>query len=257
MTKTDQTLFETVDILRALGLLSRLPISVNSESARNRGAAASWAFPVAGFAIGLVTAVVGCIASWVGFPPVIAAGVALATMIMVSGAMHEDGLADTADGLWGAYEAPRRLEIMKDSHIGAYGVIALVLSIVVRWAAIVALMENHIFFCAIIGVATLSRAPMVMVMARVENARDTGLSAGVGRPQIETALAAVAIALAIGIMTAGAAATLFGVVLVVLTTLGIVAIAREKIGGQTGDILGAVQQIAEIAVLGACLATIC
>ncbi len=257
MTKTDQNLFESVDILRALGLLSRLPISVNSESATKRGAAASWAFPVAGFVIGLVTGIVGWLACLIGLPTEIAAGVALATMIMVSGAMHEDGLAATADGLWGAYEAPRRLEIMKDSHIGAYGVIALVLSIVVRWAAIVALMENHVFFCAIIGVATLSRTPMVMVMARVENARDTGLSAGVGRPRVETALAAVVIALAIGIMTAGAAATLFGGVLATLTTFAIVAIAREKIGGQTGDILGAVQQIAEIAVLGACLAVIC
>lgn len=256
MTKTDQTLFEAADILRALGLLSRLPISVNSESAMQRGADAAWAFPVVGAIIGLCTAIIGAVAMWI-LPDAIAAGVALAAMIMITGAMHEDGLADTADGLWGGFDAERRLEIMKDSHIGAYGVIALVLSIVVRWAAIVALMESGVFFCAIIGIAAMSRAPMVMAMARIENARDTGLSSGVGRPNIETALASIVIALAIGIITSGAAATVFGAILAGIGAYAIMMMAREKIGGQTGDILGATQQISEIAFLAACVSTIC
>ena len=92
------------------------------------------------------------------------------------GAMHADGLADCADGFWGGWTIERRLEIMKDSHIGAYGVIALILIIGLQWQIVAALMQAEIAFIALISAAVLSRAPLPLIMARIPNARGSGLS---------------------------------------------------------------------------------
>jgi len=121
------------DITAALGLLSRLPVPVDGAKAAARGAAAAWAYPVAGFVIGALMALIASMALWLGLSAPIAAGLALTAGVIVTGAMHEDGLADSADGLWGGWEPAGRLEIMKDSHIGVYGVCALVLSLLLRW----------------------------------------------------------------------------------------------------------------------------
>ena len=249
MPDRDNPLITLEDVATALALLTRLPISRNAQP--GRGAAAAWAYPLVGIAAAIPAALVAAIAGGIGLPPALIAGLVLLTLITTTGALHEDGLADSADGIWGAWTPQKRLEIMKDSHIGTYGVIALVLSLGLRWAAIAAIAANGALFTALVVAAVLSRAPMVVLMHLLPNARATGMSKSVGRPSGQTTLLALAIALAVGLLLGYG---LIPLMLVLPTaTFAIAAAAKRKIKGQTGDILGATQQISEIIILG-CIA---
>lgn len=252
MAENDKALIRFRDVPLALSLLSRLPVPVRHYE---RGARAAWAYPLAGVVLGGLAAFGGLVALWLGWPTPLVALLVLATPILLSGALHEDGLADTADGLWGGWTRERRLAIMKDSHIGSYGVIALILSLGARGVALWLLFEASpaIATAALLAAAMLSRAMMPVVMAALPHARDTGLSQAQGRPRVAT------VTLGLGLAAAGTFALLGGAGLAALvcagfTTLAIALIARAKIGGQTGDILGATQQLAEIAVLISLLA---
>ena len=103
------------------------PLQLDGARAQARVAAAAWAWPLAGMAVGLLGAAAGGLVLWLGVAPAAAAAIAIAAQIFATGALHEDGLADSADGLWGGWDKARRLAIMKDSRIGTYGVLALVL----------------------------------------------------------------------------------------------------------------------------------
>lgn len=231
------------DIKEALGLLTRLPVRLRGAP---RGAAAAWAYPIAGLAVGGV----GGLVAWIGagLAPGITAGLALAAMIVVTGALHEDGLADTADGLWGGWTRERRLEIMKDSRIGAYGVLALVLATGLRWAALAEIGTAANLPLAILVAAIVSRAPMVAVMHVLPNARADGLSSATGRPNGGPACVACVIAVAFGSLFIGVS-MLWVALLLLLSTALVIVVASRKIGGQTGDILGATQQVSEIVTL--------
>lgn len=245
MEKRDTILIDAQDLPAALGLLTRLPVPVQTDRAVARGAAAAWAYPVAGIIIGLIVAAAIALLLWLGLPGGIVAALALAISIVLTGAMHEDGLADTVDGLWGGWDRGRRLAIMKDSHIGTYGVIALALTLLMRWLALTAIISTDTYWAALIGAGAVSRAGMVVLMGVMPHARDTGLSHHVGRPGAATVWVAVAIAALTGAICMGFAALLTGVLAVIACGM----VARAKIGGQTGDILGATQQVSEIIVL--------
>ncbi|GKY88718.1 adenosylcobinamide-GDP ribazoletransferase [Sinisalibacter aestuarii] len=234
------------DIAEALALLTRLPVRAGPP----RGAAAAWAWPLAGLAVALIAGLAGWIALAFGVPVGVAAGLVLAAQIAATGALHEDGLADSADGLWGGHDPARRLDIMKDSHIGSYGVLALGLSLLLRWSALSALIGAGWLFAPLIAAAALSRAPMAVLAAALPNARGSGLSSHVGAPDQATATLAVALAALLALLAVGWAmlAPLFWVA---LAGIAIAALARARIGGQTGDILGASQQLGEIAALAA------
>ena len=244
MSKPDTPLVMIADIPASIGLLSRMPVKTDGK----RGAAAAWAFPVVGLILGALAAAIGWVAQTLGLSASLTAGIALTTLVIITGAMHEDGLADTVDGLWGGWDKARRLEIMKDSHIGAYGVIALVLSLILRWAALTALAQAGLLTTALIAVAALSRAPMVVMMAMMLGARDGGLSASVGRVGNKPAMVAVGIA-SIAAMALLGWSGITAIVAVIIVGYIFALIVQRKIGGQTGDILGASQQIAEIAAL--------
>jgi len=244
MTKPDTPLIRLADIPAAIGLLTRLPVKTDGA----RGAAAVWAFPLVGLIIGVLAAGLGWVALALGISAPITAALVITAQVVMTGAMHEDGLADTFDGLWGGWDRDRRLEIMKDSQIGTYGVIALVLSLGMRWTAITALIHSGALFMALIAVATLSRMPMVFIMATLPHARDGGLSASVGRVRKDTAGVALGIAL-LACFIAPVTASIIALAAATLAAAAIALIALRKIGGQTGDILGASQQLAEIAAL--------
>ncbi|WP_264212937.1 adenosylcobinamide-GDP ribazoletransferase [Leisingera thetidis] len=240
------------DILLALVLLTRLPLPHLPPGAFQRHARAVWAFPLAGLAVALPAVLVASLALTAALPAVVAAGLALAVQVMLTGAMHEDGLADTADGLWGGFTRERRLEIMQDSRIGAYGVIALILGLGLRWSALSVLIQTAGPW-VLLPLAMTSRAVMPTLMAALPNARAAGLSQTVGRPRALPCLLAVLLAIVLSLPLIGAAA--IGITLSMgAAALGMGALAKAKIGGQTGDILGASQQIAEIAGLLALLA---
>ena len=238
------------DILAAFGLLTRLPLPPH----RPRGGTAAWAWPLVGIGIGGLAGLAGWVTQGLGAG--VAAAVVLATQALLTGAMHEDGLADTADGLWGGWTRERRLEIMKDSHIGSYGVLALLLVTLIRWSALTALIGAGAFLAAAVAAAALSRAPMAVLMALMPNARPTGLSQAVGRPPFGTALVALVLALAVATLAVGPVATLLAALLAALPCTALALVARARIGGQTGDVLGAAQQLAEAAVLAVLAASV-
>jgi len=235
------------DLPAALGLLTRLPVAVDGDRAVARGAAAAWAYPLAGALVGALAAAVHGLVSWLGLPPPLAAGLAVGALVIVTGALHEDGLADSADGLWGGWTRDRRLAIMRDSRIGSYGVVALVLSLGLRAGALASL-PPALAWPTLIACGALSRGAMVGLWAVLPPARRDGLSAGTGRPRPATAALALALGAAVGLLTCGTAG--LGAALAGLGGAAVVGIlARAKIGGQTGDILGAAQQAAEITAL--------
>ena len=244
MSKPDTPLVRMADIPAAIGLLSRLPVHTDN----NRGAASAWAFPLVGLIIGSISAATGWVLLAAGLPASLTAGLTLAFMIITTGAMHEDGLADAVDGLWGGWDKTRRLEIMKDSHIGTYGVIALIFSLILRWVALTAITEAGLLSITLIAIATLSRAPMVAMMALMPNARGSGLSASVGRVGTRTAVLALGIGISVTIMLLGWS-SIKALIVTLVASIFCAQIAIRKIGGQTGDILGATQQITEIATL--------
>ncbi|WP_299848406.1 adenosylcobinamide-GDP ribazoletransferase [uncultured Roseovarius sp.] len=247
MVKNDTDLVRLSDIAQAVALLTRLPVRVSDTA---RGGAAAWAYPIVGLIVGGIAALVGVMAHWSGLPDIAVALLCLATLVIVTGALHEDGLADTADGLWGGWTREKRLEIMKDSHIGTYGVLTLIVITVARWIALWLLFQTGIAaaVAALLAACMLSRATMPSLMATLPHARDTGLSHSVGSTSRASAAIAWAIALAAALLLTGGGA-IWAALWAGMICGAIAMIARRKIGGQTGDILGATQQISEVVVL--------
>lgn len=245
MQENDQGGFQPRDIAVALSLLTRLPLRL-PDAAYARGAAAAWAYPLAGLVLGLMSGLAGWAVAGIGAG--LAGIVAITITVILSGAMHEDGLADVADGFWGGWDRDRRLEIMKDSSIGSYGTMALILGFAARWWALTALFAAGHGVAAAVAAGVLSRAGMPVLMAALPNARAGGLSRSVGRPAPRIAAVAAALALALAGAAAGAA-TIAAAVVSAGAIAGLALVARAKIGGQTGDVLGASQQLAEIACL--------
>ena len=241
-------LLDPADVPAALGLLTRLPVRVDMAHATARGARAAWAWPLAGAVVAALAGLAGALALWAGGPPLMAAALVLAAQAMLTGALHEDGLADCADGFWGGWTPGRRLEIMRDSRAGTYGVLALVLSVLIRAGALAALMAAGGWFAALVALGAMSRVPMAALQSLLPNARPGGLSDRTGRPPRKTVLAALALALLAGVAGLGK-----GLVAVALAMAAVTLvwgwIARARVGGQTGDVLGAGQQLAETAGL--------
>lgn len=246
MRKNDISVTLILDFAVACSLLTRLPVPRIPASAYDRQSTASWAFPLVGALIGSVSAAAAFVSLKLGLPTPVAAGVFIFAQIILTGAMHEDGLADTADGLWGGWTRERRLEIMKDSAIGTYGVLSLILVVGLRWTAIAAILPTG--FLPLIATAALSRMGLPVIMAVVPHARSEGLSFQVGSPDRNVVAASIITAVLAGWGLVGP--VVIGVALgyaLVLTLVSL--IAKARIGGQTGDILGAAQQVGEIAIL--------
>lgn len=234
------------DVVVAATLLTRLPLPHAPKSAFDRQANSVWAFPIIGLFVAGITCIVGCLSFGLGMPAPITAGLMLGTSMVMTGAMHEDGLADCADGFWGGFDPVRRLEIMKDSQIGTYGVLALIIVNGLRWVALSAVISTG--FSGVIAVAILSRGILPILMAWTTHARTTGLSYSVGRPPKQIAsvtfgIASIAAFIFIGLSVIGA------VFIAILVMLVIVKVAKSKIGGQTGDVIGATQVLTETALL--------
>ena len=234
------------DLLSAFALLTRLPL----PNHRGTGAGSAWAWPLVGAVLGACGAALASGALWLGVTPGVTAALVLALGAMLTGGLHEDGLSDTADGLFGGWTRDRRLEIMKDSRVGSYGVLALVLVTLARWSALTALLVYGGHWAALVATGAISRAPMALVMALLPNARGSGLSHATGRPA--PGVAVVALGLAAGLALAVLGWSALGPLVVaagIMVVLSVVAL--RKIGGQTGDILGALQQLVEAGCLTA------
>lgn len=234
------------DLRLAAGFLTRLPLA---PSADRPLAQAARVFPLVGAALGLAAGLIYGLAAALGLPSMLAAVVTLAGLIAATGALHEDGLADSADGLGGGATAKDKLAIMRDHHIGAYGVIVLILGLLARVGALAALAEPALVLAALVTAGAASRAALPPVMLRLPLARGDGLASSAGSPGQRDVIIGGGIALVIAIIALDFTTALAALIMAALAAFAVTALARRQIGGYTGDILGAVQQAAEIAIL--------
>jgi adenosylcobinamide-GDP ribazoletransferase len=236
----------------ALAFLTRLPVRLPPHVAEAPLAVAVRAFPLAGVAVAFAGAGAFAIAWTIRLPPTVAGLIAIAAMAAFTGALHEDGLADFADSL-GARDPAKRLDIMRNSRIGAFGVLALIFAVAIRASALAYVADPLEALLLLVAAGAGSRACVVHAMHALPMARSDGLAAAAGRPAQGRMRDALAIGgvflLALGPVGAIAALLAAGV-----ATLWIERSARRQVGGQTGDVLGAVQQISEVAILCAALA---
>ncbi len=229
--------------LVAVGYMTRLPLPAwVGHGAWGLDRAARY-FPLAGLLVGAVGALV-LAGARVGLPPLAAAGLALAAMVALTGALHEDGLADTLDGLGGGWTRDDALRIMKDSRIGAYGAAGLVLLLGIKAAVLAELPVS-----ALLASGPASRLMPVCIMALLPYAR-VGDAAARAAP-VATGPGGLAVAALFGL----APLTLLGwralpaLLAATLLTGLMAAWFRRRLGGWTGDTLGAVQQATELAIL--------
>ena len=234
----------TTDLRTGLAFCTRLPVATRASAPLGE---AAWTFPLVGILIGAVGALVLWLAGPLG--SFVAATLAVAVTALMTGCLHEDGLADTADGFGGGTTKARKLEIMRDSRSGAYGMTALILSFMLRAGALASLAAAGAGVVALIAAHAGARAAMAVFMATVPQARQDGLSATAGTPQPGTAAVAAILGLLTLLLCLGAGAGLLAALLVTLVLAGMARLARRQIGGQTGDVLGAVEQVSEIVIL--------
>jgi len=211
-------------------------------------AQAAWAFPIAGAVVALIGALVYWFAHRAGLPPFPCAALSVAVTMLVTGCLHEDGLADTVDGFGGGGTREQKLDIMRDSRIGAYGVCALALAVILRVSALASLATPGLVVPALFAAHGAARAMVAVFMFFIPPARSNGLSAAAGQPPRESAGAAVAIGIVILGLCLGPWLGL-GALLVLAVAAALLAwLSLTQVDGQTGDVLGAVEQVGEIVV---------
>jgi len=202
-----------------------------------------WAFPIVGCIVGLIMGG-SCIGfQWAGLSPIISSILAISIGLLVTGALHEDGLADSADGFGGGQDIPNKLEIMRDSRIGSYGVLALILTLAARIFALSDLPTNYQTIILIISISMTSRLVMAFYLFWLPSAREDGMGHHAGVSNLTTILAGVAFCLP-AILLSGSD-IFWALIGLTLMALSFGLLAKKQVGGQTGDICGAGQVLSE------------
>lgn len=237
-------------LLTALGFFTRLPVPAWVAWSPQRLAQALAWLPLIGWLVGGLCAL-GYLLFALVLPPLPAVVLSLACGVLLTGAFHEDGFADSCDGLGGGWDKAQILAIMKDSRMGSYGVIGLVLLLLTKTAALVELAQasSSTLVCALLVAHPLSRLAAVAIAHHLPYARtdDSSKSAPLARPLTARALV---FALGCGLLPvlllpfAQAGLLLAGTLLI---TLAGARLFRRRLGGYTGDLLGATQQSVETA----------
>lgn len=253
--------------LVATQFLTRVPVPPGGDFQARWLSGSLRYFPLVGGFVGLAAAAVWWLARhW--FPPAIAVGLLLAASLLITGAFHEDGFADTCDGLGGGNTRERALAIMKDSRIGAFGAIGLIVLLGLKWSALIAL-PSAAFWLILVASHVVSRWCSIGLVWVLPYARTNGegksrqfdgglsgaqwlLSGAIGM----TAVAIPAIWPGAAMNAALAIAGGVGFAAAVATALAAAVYFKRRIGGYTGDCLGAVQQLSELTFLLGALAVL-
>jgi len=241
------------DLKAGITFLTRLPYRTATPIGGAAVGAAAWAFPIAGLLVGLIGALVYVLAYRAGLTAWPAAALAVGATMVASGGLHEDGLADTFDGFGGGGSRERKLDIMRDSRIGTYGVCALVVTILLRVSLLASLAVPALAVPALIAAHAAARAVLPAFMLMVRPARSDGLSASAGRPPRASAAAAAILGVAILILCLGFWTGFAALILLAIVAACLAWLSVAQIGGQTGDVLGALEQVGEVVVLLAAL----
>ena len=244
------------DLAACLRFYSRLPVPAGADGdAMPDFGRAMRALPVAGAIVGACGGLALLLARLIGLPAPPASVLAIAALVAVTGALHEDGLADVADGFGGGATREAKLGIMRDSRLGAYGAAALVLALLLRVSALAAIAEHGDWraVLALVAAGAASRTAGLLPMMILAPARADGAGAAATKPDGDAMRMAVALAALVSLLPIIAGVSLGSVVVAdlgaLLAAYAVAKIAERQIGGFTGDVLGAAQQAAEIAVL--------
>ncbi len=241
-----------LEFYSAVILLSRIPLPVMLADAQNIAQGrAVWAYPLVGAFIGAVSAAVFMLAGAIGLPVTLAVVFALGAGVLLSGALHEDGLADFADAM-GGRSAEDKLRIMRDSNLGVYGAIALMFSFAARGGALIALGDAAPL--ALVVAHALARGALAVPLRQFAPARSDGITSQAGAVSLVRVFAALVIAAAIGAAVFSPPIAQMALIGAIIAAAGIAYIAKRQFGGLTGDVLGAAEQSAEVAVL--CMLTL-
>jgi len=233
----------------ALGFFTRLPLKAPPGLSEGGPIAeAARAFPVAGAVVGLIGSLIYLLAVELGLSGLLAALLAVAATVIVGGALHEDGLADFADMLGVRGDRERKLAVMRDSRIGSYGVLALGFSTAIKVSALVGLGDPWLVAGALITAHACGRATLPIIMRSLPLARANGLAVDAGKPSAAATYQGIGVALLISAFACGPGAALVSVVVAIVAAFLISEVARRQIGGYTGDVLGAAQEAAQLAI---------
>jgi len=236
------------DLAVAIAFYTRLPLRRTTPVDGAAIARAAWCAPLIGALVGVVAGLAYWAAYRLNLPQFVCATLAIAAALALTGCLHEDGLADTADGFGGATRE-ESLAIMRDGRIGVFGACALIVALTLRVGALADLPNPALAAWALIATHAAARASLPPFMRLVAPARPDGLSAAAGAPALEQAWTSALIGLAILWIALGTKNMLIALLLLVVGGAVVAWLANRKLGGQTGDVLGALEQVGECLVL--------
>jgi adenosylcobinamide-GDP ribazoletransferase len=234
--------------MAAMAFFTRIPVE-KPATCTWRLSDSAWAFPLIGAGIGAVAAFAFFLAEVVRLGSWPAALLAVIAGLALTGGLHEDGLADTADGFLGAPGREAKLAIMRDSRLGTFGVLALIVSVLLRAAALAGIGDVVHAGLALIAAHAASRAILPAAMWALAPARADGLGAAAGKPAPAAVIAAAAIGGVIALTALGPIRGAIALGMTVAAVCAAASLAHRQIGGYTGDVLGAFEQVGEIVML--------
>ena len=236
------------DLRTAVAFLTRLPMPHPTGPMPANFVRAHRMFPLVGAAIGGAVGIAFLAMRAIGVPDLAAAALALGASAILTGALHEDGLADVADGFGGGRDPLTKLEIMRDSRLGTYGALILMVSFVTKVSAI-AVLPDATVVQSLIAAHALARGVLPAMSMSLPYARKDGLAANAGRPDAATAAIAGVLALIIALASLPWIEALAAALAAGASAAAMALLAQRQIGGQTGDVLGGAEQAAETAIL--------
>lgn len=236
------------DLRTTVAFLTRLPMPHPEGAMPQHFVRAQRMFPLVGAAIGGAVGFLCLALRGLGLPDLAAGALALGASALLTGALHEDGLADVADGFGGGRDPAAKLEIMRDSRLGTYGALILMVSFVAKVSALAALPNGYVVQ-SLIAAHALARGVLPFMAMSLAYARKDGLAANAGRPDSATAMTAGGFALVIAMLVLPWREALGAALVAAVSAIGMAWLAQRQIGGQTGDVLGGAEQLGETAIL--------